>query len=155
MANLYEINQAILACVDSETGEIIDPELLNNLLMEREAKIEGVVCWIKNLESDALAYKAEKEAFSKRENAAKTKAKSLRAWLTQVLEGQKFSTAKCSVSFRKSTSVEIEDGTELLPEYQTIKTSTEPNKTAIKEALKNGLLVPGCRIVENINPQIK
>ena len=39
---LYEIDQTIMDCIDMESGEIINEELLNNLQMERDAKIENV-----------------------------------------------------------------------------------------------------------------
>ena len=68
MATLFEIDQAILATIDFETGEILDTDALEALQMEREAKLENIALWVKNLMSDAAAYKAEKEAFEKREN---------------------------------------------------------------------------------------
>lgn len=37
--NLYEIDKAILACIDPETGELIDEEALAALQMEREKKL--------------------------------------------------------------------------------------------------------------------
>ena len=46
---LYEIDEQILNCIDAETGEIIDADMLNALQMERDAKIEGVALWIKDL----------------------------------------------------------------------------------------------------------
>lgn len=67
MATLYEIDATIMDCVDTETGEIIDEEKLNSLLMERSAKLEGVALWIKNLDSDAAAIRAEREALEKRQ----------------------------------------------------------------------------------------
>ena len=64
MANLFEIDAAIMAamdrCVDPETGEI-DGEVyteLEALQMERERKIENIACWVKNLRSDADDLKA-------------------------------------------------------------------------------------------------
>ena len=109
MANLYEIDQGILECIDLETGEVIDPDRLESLQMERDQKIENVACWIKNLLSDAEAIKAEKEALAKRQVAALAKAEQLKQWLTNALEGQKFSTARCAVSFRRSEKVEVLD----------------------------------------------
>jgi hypothetical protein len=158
MASLYEIDQQILACLDPETGEIADPEMLDALMMERDAKIESVACWIKNLESDALAYKAEKEAFADREAAAKKKVESLKGWLAHALEGQKFSTVKCAVSFRKSESVELEEAFDVahIPaEYLSIKTTYSPNKTAIKAAIKEGKEIAGCKLVEKLNASVK
>ena len=155
MANLYEIDQGILECIDFETGEIIDPERLENLQMERSQKIENVVLWIKNLQSDAVAFKAEKEAFDKREKAALAKADQLKKWLVKVLEGQKFSTDKCAVSFRKSEQVEVDDVTCIPEELVVVTVTQKPDKKAIKELLKNGQEVIGCRLVENLNTQIK
>lgn len=155
MASLYEIDQAILACVDLETGEIIDQDQLDNLMMERSEKIESVALWVKNLESDAVAYKAEKEAFAQREKQASEKAKRLKEWLARVCEGEKFSTAKCAISFRRSESVEIADGANIPDEYIRVKTTIEPDKTAIKAALKDGVEIDGCQIATKLNTNIK
>ena len=57
---IYEIDQAIMNCVDVETGEIIDTEQLDKLQMERDAKLENVACWIKDLKAEAEALKNEK-----------------------------------------------------------------------------------------------
>ena len=49
---LYEIDNAIYECVN-EDGEVIDPEKLEELQMERDKKIEGIACWIKELAAEA------------------------------------------------------------------------------------------------------
>ena len=155
MASLYEIDQAIMECLDWETGEILDAERLNALQMERQDKVESVALWIKNLSADAIAYKAEKDAFAEREKATLKKIESLKNWLAGALEGQKFSTWRCSVTFRKSEAVEIEDEAMLPPELKTEKITYSPNKTAIKEAIKAGAEIAGCKLVERMNPTIK
>ena len=155
MANIYEINQSILECLDAETGEIIDPERLDALLMEKDQKIEGVVCWIKNLVSDADAIKAEKDALAEREAKCRKKADDLKNWLANVLEGQKFITAKCAVSFRKSTKLEIVDAESIPKEFMVETVTTKPDANAIKALLKSGQEVSGCALVENNNIQIK
>ena len=162
MANLYQINQAILDCIDTETGEIIDAEKLNELMIEKEVKIENVALWIKNLLSDADAFKAEKDAFAEREKAARNKADNLKQWLSTVLDGQKFSTSKVQINFRSSESVEIEDEKKFVDwawdnerdDLLTYKDPT-PNKTAIKQLLKSGKTLDGVSIVKNQNIQIK
>lgn len=155
MASLYEIDQAILACVDLETGEIIDQDQLDSLMMERSDKIESVALWVKNLESDAVAYKAEKEAFAQREKQAYDKAKRLKEWLAKVCEGEKFSTTKCSVSFRSSEAVEIVDASEIPDEYLRVKMTSEPDKVAIKDAIKAGMVIGGCQLVKKLSTSIK
>ena len=158
---LYEIDNAILECIDMETGEVIDAEKLDALNMERDAKIENVVCWIKDLKAEAEAIKAEKQKLAERQKVAENKAESLKKWVAYALGGQKFSTAKCAVSFRNTESVEITpEGLENLmrggnDELLTYKTP-EPNKTAIKNAIKNdGLNVAGVQLVQNVSTIIK
>lgn len=157
---LYEIEDAILECIDMETGEIIDIDRLNELQMEREAKIENVACWIKDLKAEAEAIKAEKMALAERQKAAENKAESLKNWLAYALDGQKFSTARCAVSFRKTEAVEVtpeglenlmRGGCDELLTYEQPK----PNKTAIKQALKDGLNVAGVRLTQNTSTIIK
>ena len=159
---LYEINQAILDTIDPETGEIVDVDKLSELQMEREQKLEGVALWIKNLNAEAEAYKAEKEAFAEREKAAKNKAESLKKWLAYALNGQKMSTQKVAISFRKSESVEIEDEERVITYAQkngrddllSYKAPTV-NKSAIKAVIKTGKEIPGAVLVEKQNIQIR
>jgi hypothetical protein len=155
MANLYEIDQGILGCLDLETGEVIDPERLESLQMERDQKIENVACWVKNLLSDADAIKAEKEALADREAKCRKKAEDLKKWLGMALEGQKFTTARCAVSFRRSEQVEVEDVALIPAELLRVKTAVEADKTAIKAAIKEGKEVNGCHLVERQSVQIK
>ena len=156
---LYEIDNAILDCIDLETGEVIDTERLDALQMERDAKIENVACWIKELKAEAEAIKQEKLVLADRQRVAENKAESLKKWIAYALDGQKFSTAKCAVSFRNTESVEVtEEGLEaLMKEHDELLTykAPEPNKTAIKQALKDGLTVEGVELVRNTNVIIK
>ena len=156
---IYEINEGILNCIDPETGEIIDIDKLNELELERDAKIENVACWIKELKAEAEAIKAEKLALAERQKVAENKAESLKKWLAFALNGEKFKTAKCSVSFRKSEVVEITDEglSNLMKEHDELLTykAPEPNKKAIKDALKDGLSVQGVRLECNTSVIIK
>lgn len=152
--NLYEIDKAISECVDPETGEIIDIERLSELQIERETKCENVALWIKNLNADIAAYKAEKDSFAEREKQAKAKVETLKIWLSKALNDNPMKTTKVAVSFRKSESVEIENEAIVPKKYLRIKKVVEPDKTLIKEALKSGK-VKGCRIVVKNNIQIK
>lgn len=156
---LYEIDNAILECIDMETGEIIDAEKLDALNMERDAKIENVVLWIKDLKAEAEAIKQEKLALADRQRVAENKAESLKKWIAYALDGQKFSTAKCAVSFRNTESVEVtEEGLEnLMNGHDDLLTykQPEPNKKAIKQAIKDGLSVAGVQLVQNVSTIIK
>ena len=59
-------------------------------------------------------------------------------------------------STRKSKQVEVNiDPNDLPKEFKTVTVSETPDKNAIKKAIEQGQEVAGCRIVENINLQIK
>ena len=155
--SLWQIDQQILDCVDMETGEIIDETRLEQLSMARDDKIEGIALWIKQLRADAEQIKAEAQALQIRQKAKEKKADSLAAYLSRVLDGQKFETAKAAISFRKSESVNITDPGALLDFSDTFFKFADPtpDKTKIKAALKAGVKLPGAEIQENRNIQIK
>lgn len=154
MATLYEIDQAILECVDTETGEIIDAERLADLHMERETKIESVALWYKNLLSDAEAYKAEKNAFAEREKRAREKAESLKQWLANSLAGEKFKTARVGISYRKSDSLVV-DNIYAVDERFVKYVEPTADAMAIKAAIKAGEIVNGCHLEFKTNIQIR
>lgn len=156
---LYEINNAILECIDFETGEIIDVDKLNELQLEKETKVENVALWIKDLKAEAEAIKAEKLALAERQKVAENKAESLKRWLAYALQGEKFKTPKCAISFRKTEAVEVTDEglQNLMKKHDELLTykAPEPNKTAIKQAIKDGLNVQGVQLVQNVSTIIK
>lgn len=152
--NLYEIDSAIMNCVDMETGEIIDMEALENLQMERDQKIENIGCWIKNLLADAKALKEEKDNLAARQKSAENKVASLKAYLSSYLNGEKFKTAKVAISYRKSDSVDISEGAVIPDEYLKYSDPT-PDKIGLKAELKAGEKFPGISIVTSSNIQIK
>ena len=155
MASLYEIDFEIMNCIDFETGEVVDVEKLTELQMEREHKIESVALWVKNLRAEAAAYKAEKDAFAKREKRAKNKVESLEKWLTNALNGEKLTTNRVAVSIRKSKRVEVLDDSKIPENYMTETVTIAPDKKGIREAIEYGLKVPGCELVERNNIQIE
>ena len=151
---LYEIDNAIdeliRNSVDPETGEIIDiTEQLDALQMDREAKIENIGLLIKNMTAEAAAIRNEEKALADRRRAEENHVERLKNYLMASLGGEKFSTAKLAISYRKSTAVYIEDEVEFLrehPEYARIK--TELDKSSVKDALKNGESVTGAALEE-------
>lgn len=150
---LYEINEAILACVDPETGEA-DPEKLDKLMLMREEKLEGLALWVKDLKAEADAIRAEEKALAERRQAKERKAESIRAYLEKALAGQKFETSRAVCSFRKSQKVEITDLDKIPDDYLRYSTPTA-DKTAIKAAIKDGISIEGAELVDSISMTIK
>lgn len=160
---LYEIDRAIedalLIATDPETGEILDEELFEQykqLNMDRDQKIENIGCFIKNLEADAAAIKAEAKNLAARAKAAENKADHLREYLQFCLGGEKFQTPRLAVSFRHSKKVEVDpDRLYDIPEEYLRYKEPEPDKKAIGDALKAGEEIPGCGLVESVSMIIK
>ena len=153
--NLFQIDEEIMnCCIDTETGEVVNAEYLEQLQMDRDIKIENIACWIKNLQADAEALKAQKQAFADRQKAAENKVESLKKYLSEYLGGQKFSTDKVAISFRKTSAVNVIDMTKIPEEFLKYK-DPEPDKTAIKKAINDGKKIAGAEIVEGQSISIK
>ena len=163
MSSLYEINNSIANFepeVDEDTGELLNGDLLDRLNMDRDAKIESICLYIKNLDAEATAIKSEKQSLDERQKQKERKRDSLKKYLESALAGEKFETAKCKVSYRKSQSVVVGDEFSVWaaihkPELIRTTIKTEPDKTAIKDAIKNGVAVVGAELIETQSMSIK
>ena len=154
MMNLYEVDAKIMECFDAETGEIFDGDTFEELVMERDKKIENACLYIKNLKAQADALKAEKDAFAKRQKTAENKMESIKRYIADYLAGTPFESTKVKVSFRKSESLEISEGAKVPDVFMRYK-EPEVDKAELKKAIQSGLKVEGVAIVTNNNIQIK
>lgn len=154
---LYEINEQIQKAIelgfDPETGEILDESALEQLQLDRDEKIENICLFIKDLKAEAAALDAEKKNLDARATVAKRKSDSLSRYLQAMLDGEKFKTARCSISYRKTSAVIVDDENEL-PEL-CVRIRKEPNKTAIKDYINAGVSVPGAHIEDRQSMIIK
>lgn len=163
MRALYEIDQAILECVDMETGEILDSEKLDALQMEREAKLEGVALWVKDLKAEADAVKVEADKLNARKKALDNKIESIKTWLLTALKGEKLKTARCNVYQTHSQRVTVADEPGLIKFLKTLEDperflrfrEPELRKDEIKKALNDGYLIPGAALEETESVVIK
>ena len=151
---LYEINEAIEACVDKETGEVLDEAALDALTIEREEKIRNIAAWIVNLKADAEAYKKRADDFTARKKAAENKAESLEKYLSRQLAGKGWKDADFSVTFRTSKATDILDEKEI-PICYMISQPAKIDKAAILRTLKMGVAVPGARLIERQSMTVK
>lgn len=164
MASLYEIDGRVWDVIqrgyslDEETGEFWDDAAFSALDMERNAKLEGCALWIKNLEADVEAMKAEEKKLAERRRVLENKAERMRDYVARSMQtfgDPRIETARVALSFRKSEALVIADGAEIPEAYVVTKTTTAPDKTALKKALKAGEVIPGVTIEQRHNLQVK
>ena len=158
---LYEIDNNLRALWDKiaeQEGELTEEDIqaLNELEMAQNDKLEGYGVIIRELNSEVEECNAEikriTEIARKKKNAVERLKKTLQEFMMNN-EVDKFETLKVKISFRKSQSLEIEEGAELPDELMRIK--KEPDKTAIKEYIENGGTLKGIFLIDKKNIQIK
>lgn len=157
MRALYEINQDILDCVDMETGEILDTARLDALQMEREAKLEGVALWIKDMKAEAEAVKAEADKLNARKKALDNRIESVKAWLLEALGGEKLKTPRCNVYHTHINKLVVPDDGKLISFLKTLKEperflrfkEPELRRDEIKKALNGDMIIPGAYLEES------
>ena len=159
MANLWEIDASILNCIDMETGEILDEEALDQLQMEREQKLQNLCKWVRNLQSDAEAYKAQKQIFADKQKAAENKAISIMKYVQNYLDGQKWEAKDKSIKVTYRTTknkVCIDDINEIPQEFfRTQHSESNLNKTMLKDFILLNKEVPGAHLETSVSMNIK
>lgn len=156
---IYDIDSAIAALVDPETGELGDYEAFQKLQLAREAKIENLALLYKETRATAEAIKAEADRLTQRRMVLEHNMRRMQEYLALVLDGEKFASPRCAVSYRRSERTETdpefidwarEHRPELLMEQQP-KIDTQQ----LKRELKDGLVCDHARLVERQNVQVR
>lgn len=152
---LYEIDarlEELLGMMDPETGELLcDPEQLDELLMAREQKLEGIALYIKGLAAEAAEIKAEEDKLRKRRQSADNQIARLKEYLADRLGGEKLKTARVSMYYRTTQSVELdmtatwEDFDVRFLRYR----EPEINREELGKAMKAGEEIPGAHLKAN------
>jgi DNA-binding transcriptional regulator YhcF (GntR family) len=110
-------------------------------------------CWvIEHLRGQAAYRQQQAKRLTELSRSDASRADALEDSLVLVLtrlqpKATRFSFPNHELSSRKSQAVEIEDEDSLPSQWLTLKTTSQPDKAAIKEALKAGHLIPGAQLV--------
>lgn len=158
---LYQISDAIRQALDhieldEETGEILSADELHAVEAEAADKIEATALYLRELDAEAKAAKDEADRMLARVKSMQKRSDYLKAMLLDALHATgKVKTGRVTVSIRTTKAVEIAEGADLPEAYTTVKTTVSPNKVAIKQALLDGVEVPGCHIEERESVQIR
>lgn len=151
---LYEIKQEILACIDFETGEITDPEKLEQLQIDKHEKLRNIAFVAINASADIEAYKAQEKRFKAKRTAAEKTLAWAKETLARELAGQKMKEAEFTISYRKSEAVEIAD-LNAVPDEFLVPQPPKVDRVGLKEAIKGGAVIDGVTIAEKQNIQIR
>lgn len=158
---LYEIGRQYLEAlegmeIDPETGELLNGEAIARMSGAFDEKCEAVGCYIKELNAQAAAIKAEQDGLQKRRKALEAKAERLREYLADwmIAAGKdRLETPRAALSWRKTSAVVVDD-LEALPE-SCRKVKIEADKALIRMLLKQGDAVEGARLEEGRSLQIR
>lgn len=159
---LYEevnaIEDAINAILCSEEP---DKEALDNLMQAKTDTIANgleALCKIRaRKQADIAALKEEAARMKERAEQEEKSLIRLQDYMLSMLQrsGEKKLTAGTfSVGTRTSTSVYVVEDFDN-PEYMRVITKVEPDKVALKEALKEGKIIDGASLIEKENLSVK
>ena len=151
---LYEINSEIENCIDYETGEIVDFEKFSELQIAKENKLEAIALVYKNASAESKMLDEEIKNLKTRKEKSINLANKMKEMLHNELQGNKFTTSKVDVSFKKSVTTEIMDLAEIPEQYIKTKIERKADKEAIKNAIKSGEIIKGAKLVKKNNIQI-
>lgn len=143
-------------CTPDELEEAM--RMVDQIEGDLNTKCLNIASWVRNLEAEAKAIKEAQDAMDKRRKAATAKAERLRNYLHHGLKlagVEKIPFPHFVISVKQCPeSVQIAPGA-LIPNQYLRYTDPEPNKVAIKEALKAGTEIPGCSLARSEKLEIK
>lgn len=154
MPALYEIDKTLEQLIeygfafDEDTGEVtFDSSAIDDIAQDREKKLVACACWVKNQRALAQAIRDEERKLAVRRRSIERKVESFENYMLASVERYGGMEApECSIGTRRSSRVLVDDPG-LLPEpFRRVK--VEPDKAAIRDALKSGTEVPGASLEE-------
>ena len=157
--NLYNIKNEYLQIAHKLTEGELTPELEQALIITQENLQEKAINYgyvIKNFESEVNIIEEEIKRLNALKKARQNAVDKLKNNISDAMQLFGILEVKAptfKMNFRKSESVEIFEG--LDQEFITEKVSYQPDKIAIKNAIKEGRTVNGAALVTNLNLQIK
>lgn len=140
---------------DDERLELVERKF-DKLAGSVDSKLIGLWRLIKAHEARAEMLKAEKKALDAQIKSEESAAEHWRAYVQKcVPEGQKWANPEGPEAFgwRKSTAVEIDDESKIPKLYVELKPFIK--KSELGKDLKGGVEVPGARLVERQNLQVR
>ncbi|MBL3731580.1 siphovirus Gp157 family protein [Lysinibacillus sp. HST-98] len=158
MATLYELTDQYKMLQNFiEENNVEGFELaLSQIIGDIGEKLEGYAMVLKNIESDIAGIKSEEKRLADRRKAMESNLARIKENMADALltvEGNRVKTEKFTFSFRKSTSVQIENDAAIPPQF--IKVEKTISRSELAKALKAGEQIEGAQLVENQSLSIR
>jgi len=156
--SLYNITNKFVEIMDkAQEGELTEEEyneLGNELALELQNKSSNIIGYIKNSESLLDAMKAEEKRLADIRKQGEKKLDKFYQYVKENMERLGLEEIPTELGKLKITknpmSIEIENEDEIPSEFKKEVTTTQVDKTAIKNHFKDtGEIIPGIRIVDN------
>ena len=163
--NLYELNQnfnnlvSVLENTEDENLKELIKNSMEQLALETNEKIENIIKYIKNLETEAEALEKESKRLNDRKIRTLKKVENLKNYLkdfTNTLDSKKYHTGIFNISIRKNAASVIVDNEFLVPdEFCKTEVIRKVDKVALKEKLKAGEVIEGVKLQQSESIIIK
>ena len=169
---LYEVNQEIQRLLlliepDPETGVIPDNcdevlEQLNALAMKRSDILEYLAKIVLDIRADISSVKVEEKRLKARRTVLEHKEERLMQILDRECAGQKTDCGVATVSYRKTTRVDVSDAAKAVRwlkrnKYTDCFRIPEPevSKINVKRLLQDGVTVPGVSLTQDMSCSLR
>ena len=177
--SLFDIQDAMMNLLEyniDEDGVLVETEeefneLYNSIQLDLQTKLDNTNCLQKMIDGEIEVIDKEIKRLTAEKSARVHKKEWLKNRVDTFVKRQftdengnldeegmhkyKLELPHSKISYRKSDSVEVTDFENLPEEYIKTKIEKNPDKVAIKNAIKGGKEVKGAKIVTNYNIQIK
>lgn len=155
--SLYNITNSFITLFEKAENEELTQEEIqeqgNELALALKNKSTSIIGYVRNLDLTSEAIKNEIDRLTIMKKAIDNKSAKFKEYVKQnmeELELQKIDTELGTLSIAKNpASVEIYDENMISDEYKKEKVTVTIDKTAIKNALKDGKEVQGARLIED------
>jgi hypothetical protein len=157
---LYELSQNYVQLLDLADGmdEEVFRDTLSSIEEALEEKVENTAKFVRCLDGDIEAIKAEEKRLADRRKALETKVSNCKTYLQEQLEFagiDKIKRPTVTVSIQANPPSVLVKDESLIPSHYMVPVAPKLDKKAVLSFLKEGGEVPGCEIQQLRSVRIK
>lgn len=152
---LERVSTADGVAVDTETGEIIPPELWHAIAAKKEDKIRAYIAVIKDLRARAAAHKEEAKRQTRRAKSQESRAAYLSGILAEALQGKDYEGAEGRAVFGETRGKVVITDAGKIPSEWVKRMEPVFDKDGMNKYLAMGGEIPGAELVKERKMSVK